>query len=468
MRTPRFVLLAVGMMLPAMGPGVQAADESRPRRSTHADPDARVHAALYKSLCDGVILFNSGKHAASAYFFEGAATSSLFMLEHRPELQKAIQVALEQAAEETPGAERAKMVYRVLMDVYDKTWPSLEKPPLRGVRLTLWDRMGGEEGVTKILDDFVETALRDKRVNFTRNGQYLKEPEQVEELKRKMVDLASDLGKGPRKYKGKTMREAHPPDMHITDAEFDALEADLKLTLLRNGLAAEDVMLIVSAFETTRRSIVTAQGAPRQPRVDIEKTLWQAMGEDKGARKVVDEIVDKAVKDERVNFSRDGKYPMTPEKIQALKDSFFALASAIGNGKEYKGKSMLDAHKGMGITDAEFDAFIEDVAAVLKDNMDNEKARRILLDLVETKRKDIVEKPRQGARPVGQARPARAASERAAAHRPQARQEAFDENRRAPMMVNEVAFINPTLWWMIQATLQIVPVFMYLYKLKSL
>jgi hemoglobin len=431
------LLLAIGMLLSVLGPGVQAADEARSRRSTPADSDARVHAALYKSLCDGRELFNSGKHAASAYFLEGAAASSLFMLEHRPELRKAVEAALEKATEETPGAERAKIVYFALLDVYDKTWPTLDEPAKQ--RATLWERMGGEEGATKIIDEFVERAMKNEKINFTRNGRYFQDPKQVEELKRKMVDLASDLGQGPRKYKGKRMGPAHE-GMQITDAQFDELKAELHLVLLRNGVAEKDVLLILPALETTRRSIVTAQGAPRKARVDLEQTLWTAMGEEKGVRKIVSEIVDLAVKDKRVNFSRDGRYPMTPEKVQALKDSFFSLASAIATGKPYEGKSMLDIHRRMGITDAEFDAFVEDVATVLKDNMDNEKARRILLDLVETKRKDIVEKPRQGVHSGAKTRP-----------------DAIAGRGAELAEINELALVRSVLLWISEVPTRIVP-----------
>jgi hypothetical protein len=118
------------------------------------------------------------------------------------------------------------------------------------------------------------------------------------------------------------------------------------------------------------------------------------------------DLVDRLVKDKNVNFSRGGKYPMTPERVGHLKQQFFTLALAIDKGREaYKGKSMLGAHKGMGITDAEYNAFLDDLEQVLREH--NVAPLDILLarKLVESKREDIVENQGKAAGQPGEAPP---------------------------------------------------------------
>src|SRR5262249_51851585 len=75
----------------------------------------------------------------------------------------------------------------------------------------LWDKLGGEPAVTKVVDDFVKLAADDKEVNFFRTPEAAAavKPEDVKALKGKLVDFISGATGGPRKYSGKSMKEAH-------------------------------------------------------------------------------------------------------------------------------------------------------------------------------------------------------------------------------------------------------------------
>src|SRR5579884_2417596 len=198
MRASRWLLMVIGTALLVEGTRTHAADERVTRSPGQEALDRLVHKALYKALCDGVDLFNDGKHAASAYFFQATATTVEPLLEHRPELRKTLREGLEDARALTNSVDRARVLYDVLMDAYERTrvHPRIAKPRLGD---TLWERMGGEEGVTKFIDEFVEAALKNPKINFTRDGAYLKTPEQIARMKRRFVRLASALGKGPYK-----------------------------------------------------------------------------------------------------------------------------------------------------------------------------------------------------------------------------------------------------------------------------
>jgi hemoglobin len=120
---------------------------------------------------------------------------------------------------------------------------------------TLWERLGGEENVRRIVDQFVTAAAADPGVNFSRGGKYKFDAAKLADLKDKFVKLASSVGEGPYKYDGRRMLEAHK-DMAITDKEFDAAVAHLKRALEKNRVQAEDVEAILGAVEATRKDIV--------------------------------------------------------------------------------------------------------------------------------------------------------------------------------------------------------------------
>ena len=135
---------------------------------------------------------------------------------------------------------------------------------------TLWDRLGGEANVAKVVDDFVNTAGKDPKVNFFRDPTVTPSKEQVAELKKSLVEFVSSATGGPLKYTGKSMKEAHK-GMKITDAEFDALAADLKAALEKNGAKPDDVKAVLGAVEGTRKDIVEVPGAGDKPKLPEDK-----------------------------------------------------------------------------------------------------------------------------------------------------------------------------------------------------
>jgi hemoglobin len=416
MRASGQLLVAIGAGLLATGARLDAADD---HSLSPAVQNRRVHAALYKVTLEGVELFNSGQRTAAYYHFKAAATSLAPFLNYRREVQEALHKALAEAEDEPDLATRARILGEAMVRASDKTL----EPVIARIRLpekgdpkpdTLWGRLGGEEGVTRIIDDFVEGALANRKINFTRDNAYLQNPEDVKKLKRHLIELTSALGKGPYKYRGRSMQEIHEK-MRITDAEFDALRVELHLALSGNGVQAADVLFILAGYDSTRANIVKVNDKPTpvvkgQPGLKLPgpPSVLKDLGGEQGVTKMMDQLIDRLIEDKRVNFTRDGKYLNTPAEIAALKGQFVALAIAVCTGKDYKGRSMFDAHKGMGITDAEFNAFVEDLGTVLRRNEVKPATIILLKELVESKRKDIVEKPEKVGGPVKQAKPVQA------------------------------------------------------------
>lgn len=89
---------------------------------------------------------------------------------------------------------------------------------------SLYDRLGGKPVIQAIVDDFVGNVAADSRIN----GRFAQT--NVPRLKTLLVEQLCQATGGPCVYTGRDMRSAHA-GMGITDAEFDALGADMAKSL---------------------------------------------------------------------------------------------------------------------------------------------------------------------------------------------------------------------------------------------
>ncbi len=123
------------------------------------------------------------------------------------------------------------------------------------MKKSLYDRIGGQAALTKVVDDFVAKAAANPKVNFTRNGMWVASDAAVKTLKMHLVNFLGSAFGGPQKYTGRTMRESHK-GMAITQAEFDALAADLKAVLEANKVPKAEVDEIMKIAASTAPDIV--------------------------------------------------------------------------------------------------------------------------------------------------------------------------------------------------------------------
>ena len=120
---------------------------------------------------------------------------------------------------------------------------------------SLYDRIGGQAALTKVVDDFVARAAANPKVNFTRNGTWNASDAAVKTLKMHLGNFLGSAFGGPQKYTGRSMKEAHK-GMAITQAEFDALAADLKAVLEANKVPSAEVNEIMKIAASTAPDIV--------------------------------------------------------------------------------------------------------------------------------------------------------------------------------------------------------------------
>ena len=105
---------------------------------------------------------------------------------------------------------------------------------------------------------------------------------------------------------------------------------------------------------------------------------------------MVDDFTSRAAADAKVNFLRGGKFA-SMDVPRFKKHLVNLVASVTGGPQKYTGRDMKTTHKGMGISDAEFDALAEDLVASLDKFKVPDKEKSELLKIVGSTRADIVE-----------------------------------------------------------------------------
>jgi len=123
---------------------------------------------------------------------------------------------------------------------------------------SLYDRLGGEKAITAVVDDFVNRAAADPKVNFTRKGtdkEWAATPENVAKLKKHLTQFIAMAAGGPQKYEGRAMRPVHT-GMKITDAEFNAAAADLAASLDKFNVPKKEKDELLGVVAGTKGDIV--------------------------------------------------------------------------------------------------------------------------------------------------------------------------------------------------------------------
>jgi truncated hemoglobin YjbI len=267
------LLLAAGV-LAAAGAG-RAADDKAAGPMDRKALDVTLYNNLRDVINRGAALYNSGDQAGCYRLYEGALMAVRPLLDHRKKLQDDITTSLTQAEQDPMLNRRAFLLRSALDKVRDEVNPkgttaggalspgtgtgtgARVKPKAR----TAWDRMGGERGVKKVVDDLADTVTKDPKVDFFRDGKVKPTDAEVARMKRMIVEQISSVTGGPLAYEGKSMVEIHK-DMGITNAQFDAFVADFKEVLRKNSVDARDADDLLGKVEATRKEIVRPKPAP--------------------------------------------------------------------------------------------------------------------------------------------------------------------------------------------------------------
>ncbi|MBM4440707.1 MAG: group 1 truncated hemoglobin [Candidatus Rokubacteria bacterium] len=118
--------------------------------------------------------------------------------------------------------------------------------------VSLYRRLGGREGISGVVDDFVTNMVADNRVNARFKGM---KPPEVFKLKAHLSDQICDATGGPCSYLGRDMKTTHK-GMKITEAEWNATVENLTKALDKRKVGAKEKTELLGAIAPMKGDIV--------------------------------------------------------------------------------------------------------------------------------------------------------------------------------------------------------------------
>src|ERR1700689_866326 len=138
-------------------------------------------------------------------------------------------------------------------------------------------------------------------------------------------------------------------------------------------------------------TVLTLAAALAMPTLSsaADKSLYERLGGKKSITKVVDEFVSRVAKDARINhyFAQTAADPARMKKFKM--NLVYQICQASGGPCRYTGRSMKEAHAGMGITSPDFNALVEDLSGALDKFKVKDKEKNELLGALAPMKTDI-------------------------------------------------------------------------------
>lgn len=114
---------------------------------------------------------------------------------------------------------------------------------------SLYDRLGGKEAISAVVDAFVANVAADDRINK------FFEKTDIAHLKQMLVDQICAATGGPCEYTGKDMKTVHT-GMNITEEQWNATVEDLVKALDGAGVQAKEKEELLGALGGMKGDIV--------------------------------------------------------------------------------------------------------------------------------------------------------------------------------------------------------------------
>ncbi len=233
---------------------------------------------------------------------------------------------------------------------------------------SLYDRLGGMDAITAVVDDLINNIVEDDRINhFFANSD-------LDEFKGLLSDQICEAAGGPCVYKGADMLSSHE-GLEIRESDFSALVENLIKTLDKFAVP-----------ETEKNELLALLGSMQNDIVEPEQSLYKRLGGIDAIKAVVDDMTNNVVADDRINhfFANSD----LDEFKGLLVDQ---ICEATGGPCVYKGADMLSSHEGLEIRESDFTALVENLIKTLDKFSVPETERNELLTFLGSLKNDIVE-----------------------------------------------------------------------------
>lgn len=182
----------------------------------------------------------------------------------------------------------------------------------------------------------------------------------------------------------------HHPDVQkkVMGALARAIKEDSPQRSFTLRAALDDVREVVKPKPATAPMNEPKKEPDNKP-APTDNSLWARLGGEIAVRKVVHDFVAAAAMDPKIDVTRGGKFKVDAPRLEQLLVE--QISSVSGGPLAYTGRDMKTVHKGMMITEAEFNAAGELLIATLKKHKVGQKEIDELMMILGSTKKDIVE-----------------------------------------------------------------------------
>ena len=225
---------------------------------------------------------------------------------------------------------------------------------------SLVDRLGGELLLETVVELSYSRFLTDSRLRAF----FDLDPRKIASIKRRLLQFLTGYLGGKSSYDESNLKPAHY-HLNITDYHLEAfleilrevMEKDLKC----HSGAVEDV---IASLSKVRKDIVTGYTIRCElARINTERgieILFRKLGGLEGIVKFIDRLYDVVQVDHRIRRF------FTGSNFEAIKRGQRAfITHLVGGPRLYKGLSLEDIHKNLGIDDFYFDCYLQDAEKAL-------------------------------------------------------------------------------------------------------
>lgn len=147
-------------------------------------------------------------------------------------------------------------------------------------------------------------------------------------------------------------------------------------------------MRFSTQIATVAVAVATTWTLSSAPSFAVERSLYERLGGVGAIQAVVTKLISNAGADKRING-----YFKNVDLKQLNKHVVDQVCQATGGPCTYTGRDMKTTHKGMKVTTAAFNAFVEDLVSALDTFNVGKQEKDELLAILGPMKKDIVEAP---------------------------------------------------------------------------
>jgi hemoglobin len=120
---------------------------------------------------------------------------------------------------------------------------------MKATELSLYERLGGQEGIQKVVDVFYDRVLADDSVNY-----FFKNTDMARQRRHQALFISFATG-GPNNYTGGTMEKVHT-GMNIQKEHFDTIVNHLVAALKKFDVSDADIQGVVAKIAPLEDDIV--------------------------------------------------------------------------------------------------------------------------------------------------------------------------------------------------------------------